>query len=73
MELSKEEYRYPCPQCRGKNSTGIIVAKEGKRRYFCSNCYCEFEVSKKNIKVFKISEAGQEYIINVIDLYKKEG
>ena len=68
MELSKDEYKYTCPQCKSKNNTGIIAAKEDKRRYFCSDCFCEFELSKKEktITVYKLSEAGQEYVVNII-------
>ncbi len=75
MELSKDEYKYTCPQCGKRNSTGIIAWKEDKRRYFCSDCFCEFEISysDKTITVFKLSEAGQEYIVGVIELDKKEG
>ena len=75
MELNKDEYKHICPQCGEKNNTGIIAAKEDKRRYFCSDCYCEFEISysEKLIRVYKLSEAGQEYIINIISINKEEG
>lgn len=68
MELSKSEYQYVCPVCNVKTSTGIISAKDNKKRYFCNSCFCEFEIYKKRMTVFKLSEAGSLYPIKIIEL-----
>lgn len=68
MELSKSEYQYECPVCKTKTSTGIISAKDDKKRYFCNGCFCEFEIHKNSLTVFKLSEAGSLYPVKIIKL-----
>lgn len=55
-----------CPIC-GNEHTG----KLSKSRYFCSNCFVEIFLSKKNkLELLKISEDGSTYPIYANQLHK---
>ncbi len=42
-----------CPLCHS-----TMVGKVGASQYYCRNCYYEFKLGGKGVKVYKVGEDG---------------
>lgn len=66
MEIDKSLYKSECPICKSKVCANIINYKEGARRYYCTNCSCEFEISARGkVKAYRLTEQGHCYQIDL--------
>lgn len=43
-----------CPACKGKN-----VGKVGTGQYYCWDCFIEFSVSARGIRMYEVSADGE--------------
>jgi len=43
-----------CPGCRGKN-----VGKVGTGQYYCWDCFIEFSVGARGVRMYEVSEDGE--------------
>lgn len=61
MDVSEREYKAVCPNCNTDFYARIIMLKQNKRRYFCRQCCCEFEISDKGTAVYTLLKDGHTF------------
>lgn len=44
----------PCPQCGGRN-----VGKVGTGQFFCRECYIEFAVNQRGVRMYRVELDGE--------------